>query len=255
MMQQTSMGGRGPPGGGGGYDRGPPPGGGGGYPPRDFDRGGGGGYDRGPPGGGGGGQRGGSWNTRASDAFAEGPRNARFELDIFGPPRDLDVKTTGINFDKYDDIPVETSGRDVPVPAKNFESLGMPAVLLQNVSLAGYDKPTPIQKNTVPMAIAGRDLMACAQTGSGKTASFLLPIVTRIVSMDKPAPSRKASPMALILSPTRELTIQIYNEGRKFCYLSGVRPVVCYGAPPHSNPGITPVPVWARRHPQQPPTC
>jgi ATP-dependent RNA helicase DDX3X len=224
-MQDTSLGR--PAMGGSMGDRGGGFGGGSGAPPpRDF--------DRGPPGGGygdrgGGGQRGGSWNTRASDAFAPGPRNERWELDIFGPPREVDVKTTGINFDSYDDIPVETSGRDVPEAATDFATLNMPAVLIQNVGLAGYAKPTPIQKNTVPISIAGRDLMACAQTGSGKTASFLLPIITRIMSMERPPPMRKANPMALVLSPTRELTIQIYNEARKFCYLSGVRPVVCYG--------------------------
>jgi len=90
-------------------------------------------------------------------------------------------------------------------------------------------KPTPIQKYTVPISVAGRDLMACAQTGSGKTASFLIPCVTKLIVAEKPPPGRRATPMALILSPTRELTVQIYNEARKFCYLSGVRPVVCYG--------------------------
>merc|ERR1719486_390330 len=93
----------------------------------------------------------------------------------------------------------------------------------------GDAKPAPIQKYTVPVSMARRDLMACAQTGSGKTASFLLPMISRLLDVEKPPPSRKAAPLGLILSPTRELTIQIYNEARKFCYLSGVRPVVCYG--------------------------
>jgi superfamily II DNA/RNA helicase len=84
-----------------------------------------------------------------------------------------------------------------------------------NVKLAGYNKPTPIQKNTVPISMGGRDLMACAQTGSGKTASFLLPAITKLVKGERPPPGRKANPMALILSPTRELTMQIYNEARK----------------------------------------
>ena len=238
LMSKTSIG-------GGGYDRGGGGGfggrggfddrrGGGGY---GGDRGGFGGGDRGGYGGYGGdrggggygrGGGGGSWNSRANDAFTEGERNQRWELDIFGPPRAASEKT-GINFDKYDDIPVETSGRDCPPPATSFETLNLPAVLNQNVELAGYAKPTPIQKNTIPISIVGRDLMACAQTGSGKTASFLLPMITRLLGMEKPPPTRKANPLALILSPTRELTIQIYNEARKFCYLSGARPVVCYG--------------------------
>jgi ATP-dependent RNA helicase DDX3X len=136
---------------------------------------------------------------------------------------------TGINFDRYDNIPVETSGRDPPPPAADFAGLNLPEVLNQNIQLAGYAKPTPIQKYTVPISIAGRDLMACAQTGSGKTASFLLPMITKLLSIEKPPPARKAYPLALILSPTRELTSQICNEAKKFCYLSGCRPVVVYG--------------------------
>ena len=135
-----------------------------------------------------------------------------------------------VNFDKYDDIPVETSGRDCPPPATDFATLDLPEQVNMNIQLAGYNKPTPIQKNTVPISVAGRDLMACAQTGSGKTASFLLPTITKIMrNGERPPPGRKSQPLALVLSPTRELTVQIYNEARKFCYLSGVRPVVCYG--------------------------
>ena len=70
---------------------------------------------------------------------------------------------------------------------------------------------------------------APGHAAAAQTASFLLPIVTHLIAAERPAPTRKATPMALILSPTRELTIQIYNEARKFCYLSSVRPVVCYG--------------------------
>ena len=136
---------------------------------------------------------------------------------------------TGINFDRYDNIPVETSGRDAPPPAADFAGLNLPEVLNQNIQLAGYAKPTPIQKYTVPISMAGRDLMACAQTGSGKTASFLLPMITKLLGIEKPPPARKAYPLALILSPTRELTSQICNEAKKFCYLSGCRPVVVYG--------------------------
>ena len=89
-----------------------------------------------------------------------------------------------------------------------------------NVELSGYAKPTPIQKNTIPISMAKRDLMACAQTGSGKTASFLLPAVTRLIRAEKPPPGRKATPMCLILSPTRELTLQIFFVGDDVCFLS-----------------------------------
>ena len=106
-------------------------------------------------------------------------------------------------------------------------------IILSNIELAGYTVPTPVQKNAVPIINAGRDLMACAQTGSGKTAAFLLPILSQIFKSG-PGESLQATknhqsggygrgrkklfPLGLILSPTRELTSQIYDEARKFAY-------------------------------------
>lgn len=77
----------------------------------------------------------------------------------------------GINFDKYDDIPVEVSGRDQCGFISSFEEGKLLPTFLQNVKKAKYDRPTPIQKYSIPIISAGRDLMACAQTGSGKTVS------------------------------------------------------------------------------------
>ena len=103
--------------------------------------------------------------------------------------------------------------------------------------MAHYTSPTPVQKNSIPIIIAKRDLMACAQTGSGKTAAFLVPILNRIFEDGPvgPAPGsfgygrRKQLPLALILAPTRELATQIFDEARKFAYRSRVRPAVVYG--------------------------
>lgn len=101
--------------------------------------------------------------------------------------------------------------------------------------------PTPVQKHSVPIVMDGRDLMACAQTGSGKTAGFLFPILSSMYThgpLEDPKEPRvkqgyqsykKAYPQALILAPTRELVSQIYNEAKKFCYRSYVRPCVAYG--------------------------
>ena len=71
-----------------------------------------------------------------------------------------DVQTTGINFDNYDDIPVETSGTDVPEPIDDYTIETIGEDLMRNTQLCGYNKPTPVQKYSVPIGTAGRDLMA-----------------------------------------------------------------------------------------------
>merc|ERR1740119_81582 len=116
----------------------------------------------------------------------------------------------------------------------------MTQVMNGNIELAGYDRPTPVQKNSIPVILAKRDLMSCAQTGSGKTAAFLIPILNRIYCDGPVAGSSsgsfggygrrtKQTPLALILAPTRELATQIFDEARKFSYRSKVRPCVVYG--------------------------
>ena len=105
---------------------------------------------------------------------------------------------------------------------------------MDNIQRAGYDKPTPVQKYAVPILCAGFDIMACAQTGSGKTAAFCFPIIHGIIDRGLQAPrgGRKTFPIALVLSPTRELAIQIHEESRKFAYQTGVASVVVYGGAP-----------------------
>ncbi|KAJ9668780.1 DEAD-box ATP-dependent RNA helicase [Coniosporium apollinis] len=167
-----------------------------------------------------------------------GPANPRLERELFGVPNDPSKQQTGINFEKYDDIPVEASGQGVPDPITRFENPPLDDHLLSNIELAGYKVPTPVQKYSVPIVMAGRDLMACAQTGSGKTGGFLFPILSQGFINGPSAPvaqqggfgrNRKAYPTTLILAPTRELVSQIFDEARKFAYRSWIRPCVVYG--------------------------
>ncbi|XP_063312969.1 probable ATP-dependent RNA helicase DDX4 isoform X1 [Pelobates fuscus] len=138
---------------------------------------------------------------------------------------------TGINFDKYDDIIVDVSGVDAPPAIMTFEEANLCDTLNKNISRAGYVKLTPIQKYSIPIIMAGRDLMACAQTGSGKTAAFLLPILAYMMNEGITSSSFKElqEPEAIIVAPTRELINQIYLDARKFAYGTCVRPVVIYG--------------------------
>jgi ATP-dependent RNA helicase DDX3X len=202
---------------------------------------GGNGFDRnayGNPGQGGGQQARGSGDGQWKDGkHVPGPSNPRVERELFGVPNDPNVQHSGINFEKYDDIPVEASGQGVPEPVTSFSNPPLDDHLISNIELSGYKVPTPVQKYSIPIVMGGRDLMACAQTGSGKTGGFLFPILAQAFvngPSSTPAQSgmarqRKAYPTSLVLAPTRELVSQIYEESRKFAYRSWVRPCVVYG--------------------------
>ncbi|MED6120268.1 DEAD-box ATP-dependent RNA helicase 52 [Stylosanthes scabra] len=147
----------------------------------------------------------------------------------------------GINFDAYESVPVEVSGDEVPPPVESFAETDFPPALKTNIERCKYVKPTPIQRHAIPIASAGRDLMACAQTGSGKTAAFCFPIISGILKNRRPGFSSVvldrgggtvSYPTALILSPTRELSCQIHDEAKKFAHQTGVKAVVAYGGAP-----------------------
>ena len=182
------------------------------------------------------------------------PSNPRTEKELFGEAGDSIHQHSGINFDKYGDIPVSvtppdpryTGGKEYPTPdpITEFTEQVVDTHLLDNIKLARYTTPTPVQKYSMPIVSSGLDLMACAQTGSGKTAGFLFPILDALFKRGPPPPldggadappaggryrSRTAKPTALILAPTRELVSQIHEEARKFAYRSWVRPAVVYG--------------------------
>jgi len=180
--------------------------------------------------------RGGNPQRGNRNRFRSVPRDAQtledpeYELELFGRTKE---HATGIEFDQYDKIPVEISGSDVPPPLESFETSGLHRRLIKNINLSGYKKPTPVQKHSIPIANDYRDLMSCAQTGSGKTAAFLIPMINVLLKRDSHVPkgfsNRTAYPMALVLSPTRELTQQIHKEARKFLYCTGLRAVCVYG--------------------------
>lgn len=197
-------------------------------------------YGKPGAGGSGGGSARGSGDGQWRDGkHIPGPSNPRVERELYGVPNDPSKQQTGINFEKYDDIPVEASGQGVPEPVTTFTNPPLDDHLISNIELAGYKVPTPVQKYSIPIVMGGRDLMACAQTGSGKTGGFLFPILSQAFQTGPSAAptgqsggygrQRKAYPTSLILAPTRELVSQIFDESRKFAYRSWVRPCVVYG--------------------------
>jgi len=119
---------------------------------------------------------------------------------------------------------------DVDVPA--FAELGLQGDLLAGVAAMGYFEPTPIQEQAIPRVLAGRDVVGCAQTGTGKTAAFVLPILQR---MQEPmvVDGKMAHPSALVVTPTRELCGQIEEVGETLATYSGRRVVAVFGGVPY----------------------
>ncbi|HEX5392227.1 MAG TPA: DEAD/DEAH box helicase, partial [Rhodocyclaceae bacterium] len=112
-----------------------------------------------------------------------------------------------------------------------FSDLGLSAGILRAIGEQGYDTPTPIQRESIPYVLAGRDLEALAQTGTGKTAAFVLPILHRLTSqgdspLEKVARNR---PRALILVPTRELAAQVLESVRNYGKHVPVRSLAVFG--------------------------
>ncbi|MFK7914905.1 MAG: DEAD/DEAH box helicase [Pseudomonadales bacterium] len=109
----------------------------------------------------------------------------------------------------------------------DFASLNLIEPLQRALGDAGYEQPTPIQQQAIPVLLTGADLLGIAQTGTGKTAAFSLPLLHHMVSNKRQAKPR--APLALILAPTRELALQISEEIAKFGKYANIRQVVIFG--------------------------
>ncbi|KAG9011093.1 ATP-dependent RNA helicase dbp2 [Tulasnella sp. JGI-2019a] len=210
-------------GGGGGYGGGSSNGyGGGGY-------GGSGGYGSWGGGGGGGDKMGAlggglrniDWTSQSLTKFEknfyrEDPRvSARSEREVEEFRRSKEIKTQGTS---------------VPRPVTTFEEAGFPDYIMSSIKQAGFKLPSPIQCQSWPIALSGRDVVAVAQTGSGKTISFALPAMLHINAQPLLAPGD--GPIVLVLAPTRELAVQIHEECVKFGTNSKIRNTAIYGGAP-----------------------
>lgn len=110
----------------------------------------------------------------------------------------------------------------------SFESLGLRAELLRAVSEKGYNTPTPIQAQAIPLLLEGRDLMGAAQTGTGKTAGFTLPLLERLMATSTPQSGRRPI-RALVLTPTRELAAQVADSVATYGRYLPLRSTVVFG--------------------------
>lgn len=124
---------------------------------------------------------------------------------------------------------IKVSGKDVPKPVQKWSQCGLTQPVLNIVEKLGYEKPTPIQMQALPVIMSGRDVIGVAKTGSGKTMAFLLPMFRHIKDQD---PVRDDGPIGLILTPTRELATQIFRDCKPFLSALNLRGVCAYGGPP-----------------------
>ncbi|KAI2782137.1 DEAD-domain-containing protein [Daldinia loculata] len=172
-----------------------------------------------------------------------GPVNPELELQLFGRPEERHC--AGVDFSKIAEISVSQEGEKRIIPISHFKDAGLHPIMMKNVEMAGYKTPTPIQKYCIPAIKMGHDLIAIAQTGSGKTAAYLVPILNQLMGKAKklaaPRPQQydngppqyvRAEPLVLVVCPARELAIQIFDEARRFCYRTMLRPCVVYGGGP-----------------------
>mmetsp|Transcript_38173 Transcript_38173/g.88261 ORF Transcript_38173/g.88261 Transcript_38173/m.88261 type:complete len:573 (-) Transcript_38173:57-1775(-) len=156
---------------------------------------------------------------------------ARIEKQLFQQAH----VTAGINFAKYDNIEVTAeggTGKEKPIASfqEACEKYNLPDELTENLNRCSYSTPTPVQKYSVPAVLEGSDVMVSAQTGSGKTAAFLVPIITAALKAGpKELKEGAVCPTCVILAPTRELCQQIAQEARRLTFKSPARVSAIYG--------------------------
>ncbi|KAI9205633.1 P-loop containing nucleoside triphosphate hydrolase protein [Polychytrium aggregatum] len=117
-----------------------------------------------------------------------------------------------------EDFNISTKGGNIPNPLRTWEEAELPERLHKVINEVGYKEPTPIQRQAIPIGLQNRDIIGIAETGSGKTASFLIPMlvfITELPPLDES--NQNDGPYAIILAPTRELAQQIEQETHKFC--------------------------------------
>ncbi|KAG6369388.1 P-loop containing nucleoside triphosphate hydrolase protein [Boletus reticuloceps] len=201
----------------------------------------GGSYGGGGYGGGHGSHGGGGWGGGSDDRMSNlggslrsidwsSQKLERFEKNFYVEDKRISTLSEREveEFKRTQDIKIQ--GRGVPRPVRNFDEAGFPEYILSSIHAQGFTAPTPIQCQAWPMALSGRDVVAIAQTGSGKTISFALPAMLHINAQPLLAPGD--GPIALVLAPTRELAVQIQQECTKFGSSSRIRNTAIYGGAP-----------------------
>ena len=118
---------------------------------------------------------------------------------------------------------------DAHLTEVSFTNLHLPESLARGIADAGFERCTPIQAQTLPRALAGRDVAGQAQTGTGKTAAFLVALYSRLLRAEIPPTRKINSPLALIIAPTRELAVQIHHDAELLGQYTGLKLCLAFG--------------------------
>ncbi|WP_315980577.1 DEAD/DEAH box helicase [Aliamphritea spongicola] len=110
-----------------------------------------------------------------------------------------------------------------------FTELGLHQTLADTLRERGYEQPTAVQTGAIPLILDGRDVMAGARTGTGKTAAFVLPLLQRLMADSHAGQRSNIMPAVLILTPTRELAQQVFKSARDYAANTGIRSCLVYG--------------------------
>ncbi|KAL8706942.1 MAG: hypothetical protein Q9201_000103 [Fulgogasparrea decipioides] len=192
-----------------------------------------------------------SWAANASryewsDEYGDvGPEDKELEKMLFHAEEKMEV---GDHLQKLTSINVTLESEMQIQPIIKFDDAGLHPIVRENVRRCGFQVPTPIQAYCLPAVLKNLDVIGIAQTGSGKTAAYLIPTISKLMGKAKklcgPRPNVtapdfdlkthgvRAEPLILVVAPTRELATQIFDEARRLCYRSMLRPCVIYGGAP-----------------------
>ncbi|KGO59207.1 Helicase, C-terminal [Penicillium expansum] len=181
------------------------------------------------------------WKDEYGDV---GPAVPELEEQLF---RGELIARAGAKLDELNSYKVNIESPNEIKAVTEWANFGLHPVMLDNIRLCGYEQPTAVQSYAIPAVLANLDVIAVAQTGSGKTGAFLIPILSKLMGKARklaaPRPNTaerfnpredavRAEPLVLIVCPTRELATQIFDEARRLCYRSMLRPCVAYGGAP-----------------------
>ncbi|KAF1357016.1 hypothetical protein BDV97DRAFT_394881 [Delphinella strobiligena] len=154
-----------------------------------------------------------------------------FRKNFYTEPQELkDMSEEAVQALRFDLDGIKVQGKDVPRPVQKFAQFGLGTQALDIIRNLGFEKPTPIQSQTIPAIMSGRDIIGVAKTGSGKTVAFLLPMFRHI--KDQRPLANMEGPIGLVLAPTRELAQQIHRECRPYLKALSLRAVCAYGGAP-----------------------